>query len=74
MFLLIVKDNVNVLTYCKGQYPGARYAWKAHEAYPPLQTLQAPKPANRIYRKYMFATPANRIYMKYICLKHLQSE
>ena len=61
MFLLIIKDNVNVLTYCKGQYPGARYAWKAHEAYPPLQTLQAPK-------------PANRIYMKYICLKHLQSE
>ena len=53
MFLLIVKDNVNVLTYCKGQYPGARYAWKAHEAYPPLQTLQAPKPANRIYMKYI---------------------
>ena len=56
----------DVLTYCKGQYPGARYAWKAHEAYPPLQTLQAPKPANRIYKKYMFATPAirtNEIYM-----------
>ena len=45
MFLLIIKDNVYVLTYYKGQYPGARYEWKAHEAYPLLQTLQAPTPA-----------------------------
>ena len=35
----------HVLTYYRALYQGAKYAWKAHEAYPLLQTLQAPTPA-----------------------------
>lgn len=45
-------DHHNVLTYYKAQCQGAKYAWKAHEAYPPLQTPQAPKPEIRIFVEY----------------------
>ena len=45
--LLIIKhyhDDQHILTYYKALCRAAKYAWKAHEAYPLPQTLQAPKP------------------------------